>query len=456
MAQSSNIGFAKIAMTYLHEEKLYKYATLFGIGQRTGIMGDQGESAGLLRPVNKWSGLSITRIPMGQEVLASPVQLVAAMSVIANGGKLVEPRLTKQVTDETGKIVQVYQPKVVRQVISPVAAREVAEALHQVTVDGTAKAIKIQDPATGNFWSFAGKDGYGAEIHQRGILARSSRRFVHRFRSGGRSRVCLPGDGGRSEDRTAQGLRRDGFGPGLCRGRETGRANHEYSAGHRRSRPDRGPAGADFHRNNPRRPVKLSEILKDVETKSVEGPVDRTIHALRYDSRRVEANDVFFAWKGAKTDGHQYIAEVCDRGAAAVVLENPAFAGHRGPTFIEVKNARRSMADMSANFFRAARSRAEDCRRDRDERQDDDGVHHQASPDGTEESRWIDRHGAVRNRRAYSPRLAHDAGVARPARFARADAGGRLPLGGDGGLVACVGGRAAWRRSSTRSAFSRT
>ena len=97
--------------------------------------------------------------------------------------------------------------------------------------------------------------------------------------------------------------------------------------------------------------MKLSEILKDVETRSIDGPVDRTIHALRYDSRRVEANDVFFAWKGAKTDGHQYIAEVCDKGAAAVVLENLNFAGHRGPTFIEVKNARRSMADMSANFF---------------------------------------------------------------------------------------------------------
>ena len=97
--------------------------------------------------------------------------------------------------------------------------------------------------------------------------------------------------------------------------------------------------------------MKLADILKEVETKSIDGPVDRAIHALRYDSRRVEANDVFFAWKGAKTDGHQYIAEVCDKGAAAVVLENPAFAGHPGPTFIEVANARRSMADMSANFF---------------------------------------------------------------------------------------------------------
>jgi UDP-N-acetylmuramoyl-L-alanyl-D-glutamate--2,6-diaminopimelate ligase len=97
--------------------------------------------------------------------------------------------------------------------------------------------------------------------------------------------------------------------------------------------------------------VKLSEILKDVQTTSVHGSVDRVIRSLRYDSRRVEADDVFFAWKGAKTDGHQYIAEVCDKGAAAVVLENPSFIGNHGPTFIEVKNARRTMADMSANFF---------------------------------------------------------------------------------------------------------
>ncbi len=97
--------------------------------------------------------------------------------------------------------------------------------------------------------------------------------------------------------------------------------------------------------------MKLSEILKDVGTKSIQGPVDRLIRALRYDSRRVEANDVFFAWKGEKSDGHSYIAEVCDKGAAAVVLENPAFASGKGSTFIEVESARRVMALMSASFF---------------------------------------------------------------------------------------------------------
>ncbi len=153
-AQSSNIGAAKLAINYLGEQKLYKYATAFGIGHTTGIFDQQGESSGLLRPVNKWSALSISRIPMGQEVAATPIQMATAMSVIANGGKLVLPHLMKQVRDrESGKIIKTYQPTVVRQVITADAAREVARALEQVTIDGTAKKIHIDG------YNFAGKTG---------------------------------------------------------------------------------------------------------------------------------------------------------------------------------------------------------------------------------------------------------------------------------------------------------
>jgi cell division protein FtsI/penicillin-binding protein 2 len=153
LAQSSNIGFAKIALNYLHEDKLYQYARAFGIGQRTGLFEQQKESAGLLRPVDNWSALSITRIPMGQEVGATPLQMATAMSVIANGGRLLVPQLAKQVTDETGRVIKIYQPRIVRQVISPDTARDVARALEQVTVDGTAKNIHIEGH------SFAGKTG---------------------------------------------------------------------------------------------------------------------------------------------------------------------------------------------------------------------------------------------------------------------------------------------------------
>jgi cell division protein FtsI/penicillin-binding protein 2 len=154
LAQSSNIGFAKIAVDYLHEDNLYKYARAFGIGQRTGLFDGQGESAGLLRPVSKWSALSITRIPMGQEVAATPLQMVDAMSVIANGGRLMVPRLASKVTDASGQVVKQYEPQVVRQVISAKAARDAAKALQQVTIDGTAKKIKIP-----GYGSWAGKTG---------------------------------------------------------------------------------------------------------------------------------------------------------------------------------------------------------------------------------------------------------------------------------------------------------
>ncbi len=97
--------------------------------------------------------------------------------------------------------------------------------------------------------------------------------------------------------------------------------------------------------------MKLNEILQETRTRAIHGTTDRPIRALRYDSRRVEADDVFFAWKGEKTDGHTYIDEVVDRGAAAIVLENPAFLGRPGPTFIEVESARRAMATMSATYF---------------------------------------------------------------------------------------------------------
>jgi len=157
MAQSSNIGFAHLGLS-LGENRLYKYATAFGIGQRTGLFSQQMESPGIFRPVDKWSALSITRIPMGQEVAATPMQLVTAMSVIANGGRLLVPRLAKQVTDEAGNVVQVFRPKTVRQVVSASAARDVAKALEQVTIDGTAKNIHIQD-ASGAGWSYAGKTG---------------------------------------------------------------------------------------------------------------------------------------------------------------------------------------------------------------------------------------------------------------------------------------------------------
>ena len=87
--KSSNIGTVKAALK-LGEEKLYYYADAFGFGKKTGV-DLPGEIPGLLRPVSKWSGFSITSVPFGQEVGGTALQSAAALACIVNGGLLYRP-----------------------------------------------------------------------------------------------------------------------------------------------------------------------------------------------------------------------------------------------------------------------------------------------------------------------------------------------------------------------------
>jgi cell division protein FtsI (penicillin-binding protein 3)/stage V sporulation protein D (sporulation-specific penicillin-binding protein) len=130
LVHSSNIGAAKMACM-LGEQKFYEYIRRFGFGDRTGIE-LPGEIRGTVHPPRSWSKISITRIPMGQEVGVTPLQMVMAMATVANGGKLVQPRIVKSIVDEKGNIVGEIKPTVVRQVISPETASQIAQALRGV------------------------------------------------------------------------------------------------------------------------------------------------------------------------------------------------------------------------------------------------------------------------------------------------------------------------------------
>src|SRR6201997_5084443 len=91
LAQSSDVGAIKIALR-LGEPKIYDYIRAFVFGQLTGV-DMPGESKGLLRRLENWSALSIGSISMGQEVGVTPIQLIAAVSAIANGGLLYRPHV---------------------------------------------------------------------------------------------------------------------------------------------------------------------------------------------------------------------------------------------------------------------------------------------------------------------------------------------------------------------------
>jgi cell division protein FtsI/penicillin-binding protein 2 len=140
--KSSNIGAAKVAIS-MGEEVFHGWLRKFGFGQMTGIA-LPGESRGILHPRNAWSGISITRIAMGQEVCVTPLQMVTAASVIANGGHLMLPQIIKRITDQNGNVVRGYEPQEVRTVMTPAVASDIREAMLKVTgAAGTAKRAFI-------------------------------------------------------------------------------------------------------------------------------------------------------------------------------------------------------------------------------------------------------------------------------------------------------------------------
>lgn len=140
--KSSNIGAAKLAVQ-LGEERFYDYIRKFGFGQPTGIA-LPGEVRGLLNDRKTWSSISISRIAMGHEIGTTPLQMTAATCAIANGGRLMTPKLIHEIREEDGTLVAKYEPEEVRRVISEASAGKVRDALIKVTgAKGTAKLAHI-------------------------------------------------------------------------------------------------------------------------------------------------------------------------------------------------------------------------------------------------------------------------------------------------------------------------
>src|SRR5216110_2886536 len=161
LVKSSNIGAAKLALS-IGEQKFYEYIRRFGFGERTGVE-LPGEISGVIRPPQSWSKISITRIPMGHEVGVTPLQMTVAMATIANGGKLVTPRIVKSITTEDGKTITTFSPTVLRQVISPETAAQVGNALRGVVSDrGTAAAAAVPG------FTISGKTGTAQKVDPRG------------------------------------------------------------------------------------------------------------------------------------------------------------------------------------------------------------------------------------------------------------------------------------------------
>jgi cell division protein FtsI (penicillin-binding protein 3) len=158
LAQSSDVGAIKIALR-LGAPKFYDYIRAFGFGQLTGV-DLPGESKGILRPLEHWSAVSIGSISMGQEVGVTPIQLISAVSAIANGGVLYKPHVVAELRrgDRILSAEGPAAPAEARRVIRPETAATLRRMMEGVILNGTGTRAHLDG------WTAAGKTGSAQKI----------------------------------------------------------------------------------------------------------------------------------------------------------------------------------------------------------------------------------------------------------------------------------------------------
>ena len=150
---SSNIGSIKVAER-LGRKNFYHYIKMFGFGSKTGV-DLPGESSGILRDSNDWDDIDFATIAFGQGISVTAIQLVAAMSAIANDGVLMKPHVVRCMVNKKGMVVKEFKPEEVRRVISPETSHRIASIMTDVVEgeEGTGRNARIAN------LSVAGKTG---------------------------------------------------------------------------------------------------------------------------------------------------------------------------------------------------------------------------------------------------------------------------------------------------------
>jgi len=169
--ESSNIGTTKVAQV-LGPDIISRYIKLFGFGSKSNI-DLPGEITGITKEPRQWSKISIAAIPIGQEVGVTTLQLVSAVSVIANGGQLMKPYIVSETRDKQGETIKKFSPVMIRKVISLDTAARVKKILTGVVEEGTGKLAKVPG------FTAAGKTGTAQKLEPNGTY--SHNKFVASF-----------------------------------------------------------------------------------------------------------------------------------------------------------------------------------------------------------------------------------------------------------------------------------
>ena len=158
LANSSDVGAIKIALR-LGSPKFYDYIRAFGFGSPTGV-DLPGESRGLLRRLEHWGSYSIASVSMGQEVGVTPLQMITAVSAVANGGYLYKPHVVEEMR-RGEQALPLEGPSAVaepKRVIRAETAATLRRLMEGVILHGTGKNARLDG------WTAGGKTGTAQKI----------------------------------------------------------------------------------------------------------------------------------------------------------------------------------------------------------------------------------------------------------------------------------------------------
>lgn len=148
---SCNPVFAVLSADEIGPERFYNFIRAFGFGQKTGI-DFPGEGIGSI-PTPKDRLLRWANVGFGQGISTTPIQLAAAIAAIANGGTLYRPYLVSEIQSPDGETVRVIEPQPIRRVLSEETARDFAQVMRSVVVNGSGVQADVEG------YRVAGKTG---------------------------------------------------------------------------------------------------------------------------------------------------------------------------------------------------------------------------------------------------------------------------------------------------------
>ena len=161
--KSSNVGTLMLAQR-VGPERFYEMLGKFGLGQRTGV-GLPGESAGIVPPIDQWSGSTFSNLPIGQGLSMTLLQMAGMYQAIANDGLRIPPRIIKSTIAADGTQTDEKAPNGIR-VVTPETARTVRNMLRAVVQRDPTGVQQGTGPAAAvDGYQVAGKTGTAQQIN---------------------------------------------------------------------------------------------------------------------------------------------------------------------------------------------------------------------------------------------------------------------------------------------------